>query len=263
VGCVSLRITDEDSKLPINALMPQATGNVQPVADPNWVRIFQAFFASFKIDPEVVDALIDWIDADDIPRGSGGAERSYYERLPVPYKPPDGPMRTPGELRLVKGLDNPVELAKLFPGVTPEAMADLDLGSNSYLTPFGPDPTATASMATAHVNVNTATPEVLTALIAGLKDISPAAAVAQAQGFIAKRQEKQFTSKNEAMQDLNGGPNLPKVADIKSTYFRIESVGVVGVVHKKIVAVLKPTRGQQQGGQQNANTSNMLYFKVE
>src|SRR5712691_1976674 len=41
VGCVSLRITDEDSKLPINALMPQATGNVQPVADPNWVRIFQ------------------------------------------------------------------------------------------------------------------------------------------------------------------------------------------------------------------------------
>ena len=77
VGCVSLRITDEDGKLPMNALMPQVTpqanGSVNAPADPNWVQIFQAFFASFKVDPEVVDALIDWIDADDTPRGSSGA----------------------------------------------------------------------------------------------------------------------------------------------------------------------------------------------
>src|SRR5262245_24942396 len=55
VGCVSLRITDEDSKLPINALMPPP-GSENAPPDSTWVQIFQAFFASFKIDPEVVYA---------------------------------------------------------------------------------------------------------------------------------------------------------------------------------------------------------------
>src|SRR2546430_5716665 len=113
-GCVSLRITDEDSKLPINALRPpNGDENQQP--DSTWVSIFQRFFESFKIDPEVVDALIDWLDTGENPRGTGGAERSYYQSLPIPYAPPNGPMRTPGELRLVKGLDDAETLAKLSP----------------------------------------------------------------------------------------------------------------------------------------------------
>ena len=106
-----------------------------------WVSIFQRFFESFKIDPEVVDALIDWLDTGDNPRGTGGAEKSYYQSLPIPYAPPNGPMRTPGEFRLVKGLDDVETLAKLFPGATLEAVADLDLGSNNYLTPFGAEQT--------------------------------------------------------------------------------------------------------------------------
>src|SRR5205823_7040145 len=81
------------------------------------------------------------------PRGTGGAERSYYQSLPIPYAPPNGPMRTPGELRLVKGLDDAETLAKLFPGATPEAVADLDLGSNNYLTPFGAEQTQTGTPA--------------------------------------------------------------------------------------------------------------------
>ena len=275
VGCVSLRITDEDGKLPINALMPppstQATGSVNPPADPNWVQIFQAFFASFKIDPEVVDALIDWIDADDTPRGSSGAERAYYERLPVPYKPPDSRMRTPEELRLVKGLDNPEELAKLFPGTPPEAVADLDLGSNSYVTVFGAEQPQQA-----RVNLNTAAPEVLTALIAGLQPGNSAAAQAIVQEIVARRQAKQFASVNEAVQGTNLGRAFGRVADVKSTYFRVESVGVVGIVRKRIVAVLKrpqqqvsqptvsqPTVSQPTVTQLNVTPSNMLYFKVE
>src|SRR5215831_10574610 len=75
-GCVSLRITDENSKLPINALRPP---NETAPPDPVWVNIFQRFFESFKIDPEVVDALIDWIEIGDETRGTGGAEKSYYQ----------------------------------------------------------------------------------------------------------------------------------------------------------------------------------------
>src|SRR5215468_640047 len=134
-GCVILRITDENSKLPINALMPPNGDDDQPPPEP-WRNVFQRFFESFKIDPEVVDALADWLDAGDNPRGTAGAEKSYYQRRPIPYAPANGPMRTPGEIRLVRGLDDVETLAKLFPGATPEAVADLDLGSNTYLTPF-------------------------------------------------------------------------------------------------------------------------------
>src|SRR4029450_711556 len=119
--------------------------------------VFQRFFESFKIDPEVVDALADWLDTGDNPRGTGGAETSYYQRLPIPYAPPNGPMRTPGELRLVKGLDDVETLAKLFPGATLEAVADLDLGSNKYLTPFGAEPTQTGTQAGTQTSTQTGT----------------------------------------------------------------------------------------------------------
>jgi len=49
-GCVSLRITDENSKLPINALRPPNGDENQP-PPAVWVSIFQKFFESFKIDP--------------------------------------------------------------------------------------------------------------------------------------------------------------------------------------------------------------------
>jgi type II secretory pathway component PulK len=297
-GCVSLRITDENSKLPVNALRPPSGDeNQQPPTV--WVSIFQSFFESFKIDPEVVDALIDWLDAGDNPRGTGGAETSYYQSLPIPYAPPNGPMRTPGELRLVKGLDNVETLAKLFPGATPEVVADLDLGSNSYLTPFGTEQTPASTppgsatgtqpggrggtppgSATgtqpgggggtppgnqaAKVNVNTAAPEVLNALIAGVQT-ADSSAEGVVEEIVAKRQEKKLKSLNEAVQDANLQSALGSVADVKSTHFRVESVGVVGIVQKKIVAVLK--RDAQQTNR--ANPANpvrqmaMLYFKVE
>jgi type II secretory pathway component PulK len=291
-GCVSLRITDENSKLPINALMPASEGAPPPTV---WVNIFQRFFESFKIDPEIVDALIDWLDTDDNPRGTGGAETSYYQSLPVPYVPPNGRMRTPGELRQVKGLHNAETLAQLFPGATPEAVADLDLGSNLYLTPFGAEQTqagtpagaqagrqagtpaetqagrqagtpagAQAGNQAAKVNVNTASLEILKALLAGTRsDRSNVEGVAEE--IVERRQEKQLTRLDEAVQDGNLRRALSSVADVKSTYFRIESVGVVGLVQKKIVAVLK--RGGQQANAANlANTASpmtMLYFKVE
>src|SRR5262249_8103204 len=58
-GCIRLRITDEDSKLPINALMsPPTSPNPPPgaVGPTNpWVAIFQDFFVGpqgfFKTDP--------------------------------------------------------------------------------------------------------------------------------------------------------------------------------------------------------------------
>jgi len=287
-GCVSLRITDENSKLPINALMPPTNDeNQQPPAI--WVSVFQKFFESFKIDPDVVDALVDWIDDGDNARGTGGAEKAHYTSLPIPYEPPNKRMRTPGELRLIKGLDDPETLAKLFPGAPPESVTDLDLGSNSYLTPFGaeqplqvqpppqqplppgrprtpPAQPPPAGNQTAKVNLNTAPAEVIKALFAGAVP-ERGSTDAEVEELVAKRQDKKLKSLNDAVSDQNLRTKLGQVADVKSTHFRIESVGVVGVVQKRIVAVLKPYGAQQSSpaGAQPApvNRTTMLYFKVE
>jgi type II secretory pathway component PulK len=299
-GCVSLRITDENSKLSINNLRPPPEGVPPPKVWQTWRDIFQNFFQSFGIDPEVVDALIDWIDIGDNPSRTGGAKKSYYQSLPIPYVPPNGPMRTPGEIRLVKGLNDAETLAKLFPGATPETVADLDLGSNLYLTPFGAEQTQTGvqtgtqtgvqtgnqpgartggqtgvqtstqtSAQTAKVNVNTASPEILKALVAGVQggaQTSRSSAESVVEEIVTKRQEKQLTKLDEAVSDSNLRTALSPVADVKSTYFRIESVGVVGIVQKKIVAVLK--RDSQSANPQNpanlaAKSMTPLYFKVE
>ncbi|MCZ6735120.1 MAG: type II secretion system protein GspK [Planctomycetota bacterium] len=55
------------------------------------------------ITPDVVDAILDWIDEDDEVREQG-AERDYYLSLEAPYLPRNGPMRTIAELELIAGI---------------------------------------------------------------------------------------------------------------------------------------------------------------
>jgi type II secretory pathway component PulK len=53
---------------------------------------------------DVVDAILDWVDADDDVRPFG-AEYSYYLRDEYPYEPRNAPMRTISELELVAGAE--------------------------------------------------------------------------------------------------------------------------------------------------------------
>lgn len=56
---------------------------------------------------DLIDALLDYRDADDEAR-PGGAEQDYYDQLPTPYRIKNGRFRTVEELLLVKGFDGPV-----------------------------------------------------------------------------------------------------------------------------------------------------------
>ncbi len=239
-NCVSLRIFDEQSKLPINAIM--APGNAAN-PDDNWHGIFEEFFTSFEIDLDLLDALVDWIDKDDSPRPGRGAENAYYEGLETPYEASNRPMQTVAELRLVRGFAYET-LAKLFPDREPEAMVDADLGSNAYFTVYGQGEKA-------KVNLNTANAEVLQALLAGLGADSTADVVEQ---IIATRQETLFENLNNIDAIPSGiKSKVTKVADVKSAYFRVESVGVVGPIQKRAVAVLY----------RQPDTISLVYFKVE
>jgi len=60
--------------------------------------------ADLRLDAAVADAIQDWRDGNERAR-AGGAERGYYADLDFPYEIRNGPLRTPGELLLVKGVD--------------------------------------------------------------------------------------------------------------------------------------------------------------
>ena len=77
-------LTDEASKLNINV-----AGEESLLALPG-------------MTPELVDALMDYRDADANTRPEG-AEQDYYDQLPHPYLIKNGPLMTVEELLLVKG----------------------------------------------------------------------------------------------------------------------------------------------------------------
>lgn len=60
----------------------------------------------------LVDALMDWVDDDEEPRGSG-AERGWYAAQ-TRVQPRNGPLAAIGELRLVRGFETPVGVERFL-----------------------------------------------------------------------------------------------------------------------------------------------------
>lgn len=251
-SCVRLSIVDEARKLPINALVEPDGCTINET----WGRIFERFFEDFKMtedDPkDAVNALIDWIDTScQNPDGAlpGGAEDDYYKSLKIPYTTQDRPMQVPGELRLVRHFTCET-LAKLFPGKECKDVADLDLGSNGFLTPYGGGP------GEARVNINTTSEAVLRALTPDdtcVEDILNRHGI----GF-----ESQVLKVEPVLNpnEICNGTLEENVVDVRSTYFRIESQGEIGgLVKKKIIAVLT----RQGQSTQPGSGPPLVYFKVE
>lgn len=92
---------------------------------------------------QLVDALVDWLDADEQP-SPGGAESGYYQGLVPPYGCRNGPARSIEELLLVRGMSREL----LFGTGSTKALAD-------HLTIYGSD---------GRINLNTAPLSLLRAL---------------------------------------------------------------------------------------------------
>jgi len=96
-GTATVSIVDEARKFNINSIVNQRTGAVmqQP-----YLPMLQRLFAILEIDPQIIPAIIDWLDPDSVESPGGGAEADYYMRLTPPYEPRNGPMPTIGDLRI-------------------------------------------------------------------------------------------------------------------------------------------------------------------
>jgi len=108
---------------------------------------------------DLAPALADWLDSDSEVQPQGGAEDAYYLSLDPPYLPANRPLLDVEELAQVRGFDAAVR-ARLKP----------------YVTAL---PAATA------INVNTASAEVLAAVIEGLD-------LAAARDLVAGRDRAYF-----------------------------------------------------------------------
>jgi hypothetical protein len=91
-----------------------------------------------KAYSEVTNAILDWLDPDDEVRKPGGAEAKYYESLDPPRTPKNGPLDSPEELLLVKGVD-----PDLFYGSPGRP------GLRDFVSVFNPSPTVKLQHATA------------------------------------------------------------------------------------------------------------------
>lgn len=89
-------ITDESSRLNLN----------KATATQLMALIQQVVAGDESVDPQaIVDAIMDWRDADQTPIGEDGdTEGDYYESLDPPYRVKNGPFDTVEELLLVKGI---------------------------------------------------------------------------------------------------------------------------------------------------------------
>lgn len=145
-GAISGYISDAQSKLNVNNLA--TGGTTADVAR----RAFQRLFGALGVPTSLLNAFVDWVDADDRVTEGGGAEDAYYLAQAVPGLAANAPVRRTAELLAVRGASTPT-LARLLPFVV-------------------------ALDAPTQINVNTAPPEVLMAAISGLDAAGAAALVA-------------------------------------------------------------------------------------
>ncbi|MEL7025226.1 MAG: type II secretion system minor pseudopilin GspK [Pseudomonadota bacterium] len=81
------------------------------------VERFRRLLAALELDPQIADAVIDWIDLDTEPRFPGGAEDEIYTTRIPPLRAPNLAFRSASELAIIEGI--PAEaLQPLYQHVT-------------------------------------------------------------------------------------------------------------------------------------------------
>jgi general secretion pathway protein K len=213
-GSFNLSIEDEGGRIPVNRLVA-GNGYNAPIRE-MLLRLLTG--PSFRLSRdqagEVVDALKDWIDADDEVTGAG-AEGRYYAGLDRPYAAKNAPLDCIEELLMVRGVTR-----ELFYGTGETS------GLATCLTVFGDG----------KININTAPKPVLRALSAEMTED----AVKRLDDY--RRDEKNDLADPAWYNRIRGatGLNIPAgLISVRSDTFRILAVGLQGRMTQRITAVVK------------------------
>ena len=160
---------------------------------------FKRLLALLNLPGTLADALADWMDADSAPQPQGSAEDEYYLGLNPPYLASNRPLTDVTELALVRGFDSP---------------------TRARLRPF-----VTALPRFTSINVNTAPPEVLAAMIEGL-------GINNARMLVEQRQRAYFRDDADFLNRLPQGA--------------VAEDGDIGISSDYFMATLRVTIGEAQ-----------------
>jgi general secretion pathway protein K len=182
---VSGGMEDLEGRFNLNNLVSKGQIDNQQLA--TFVRLLRTLHL-----PEILAvAVADWMDADDIPLNTNSVESAYYQSLSTPYRAANHPLINVNELLGVKGVDRNI-LTVLRP----------------YVTAL---PTRTP------INVNTASPEVLAALVEGLSS-------EEAYTMAAKRERVYYRNFEDFQQALPNGMTAPAYGvSVSSQYFLVQA----------------------------------------
>ncbi len=205
-GEVRGAIVDAQARLNVNAL-----GASGPSADVERERLAR-LFAQRSGPAAAIDAIADWIDRDTIAR-DGGAEDAWYVARPRGGLAANAPLLRVAELAEIKGV-TPASLAAVAP----------------YLT---------ALPAGTPVNVNTAPPEVLAAVVDKLTGDGLAR-------LVASRAQKPFTTVAELRARLPSPATLTSddALSVKSDYFYVTIEARQGATVARARALLHRRSGE-------------------
>lgn len=206
-GFLSAQIDDERGKLNLNDLAAAAGDELQKKTK---IQRFKRLFELLQINPDLVDALVDWVDVDENSEPAG-AESLYYQSQRPPYRAANAPLQGFGDLRLIKGF-------------TPEIVDRL----SRYVTVF---PTEGGAL----LNLNTADPLVMQALDPAITQ-AIAAEIAQGRPYKKKEDLDRISSFQEIGAKLRATQNG---YDVKSEFFSARLAISVNDVTKTAFIVLQ------------------------
>lgn len=234
-GTIELAIEDHSGHLQINSLVtPQ--GEFEPEQKARLLRLLTSEGASLSEEEaeQILDALKDWLDADDETTGFG-AENSFYHSLPIPYDCRNGPVASLDELALVRGISQ-----ELLHGTEDHP------GISQFLTPYGND---------GLVNINTASPTVLRTLGEGISQ-------ATVDSLLRHRADSSHDlSVTDWYKDVTGDLNIPGIT-VNSCYFGIRiTAGLRNQTLRAAAEVYLP--GQQPAPQTAPAPPAIISWQVE
>jgi len=154
-GVVQGQIEDLQSRFNLNNLIKEGQASAEDII------FFERLLAILELPPALAQVAVDWIDNDMEPQVPHGAEDNAYLTKTPAYRTSNTRFTNPTEMRLLAGIDNE-SYQKLLPYI-------------STLPTYSP------------ININTASLEILMALVKELSE-------SDAQTLIADREKKPFQS---------------------------------------------------------------------
>jgi general secretion pathway protein K len=204
-GTILIAAEDAQGRFNLNNLW---RNNAPSAAD---IGIFQRLLASLAIDSSLSEALVDWMDPDAQTR-PGGAEDIEYLNFEPPYRAGNLPLTSVDELRLVRGFSSEVvESLRPYVTVLPKA---------------------------ADININTASPKLVAALVSGLSESA-------AEQILAERVQNPFKDKAAFTSRLPAGAKPPEVGiGVKSGYFLVMLDTGIGRHRRRTEALVERADGK-------------------